>query len=259
MKYAFLSTLFLSLLLFTGCKSSEPATEAMADAMPEPSMEETLITEHISARGGMETLSGITSVKTTGEVLMPAMDMTMLMTNFQKAPGKLRLEVDVPQMGAKIVNGYNGETAWESNPMAGGAAKLGGDRARAFREQADMDGYLVSTAEDGYEITYEGDEEVEGALNHKMRVMRPDSTDLFVYLNAETKLETLIEAQAPNPMTGAMTTVQTFYSDYRNVGGTPMPYRIEVMIGGEVFQTVTFSDIRVNVPMNDSIFEFPGE
>ncbi len=260
MKTIFMPLCAALLIFSTGCKSSEVATEVMEpEVVTEVSIEDTILEEHIAAKGGSEVLAGITSMKMTGQVEMPAMDMTLLMTMFQKAPNKLRMEVDIPQMGATILNGYDGEIAWESNPMAGGPSKLGGDRARAFAEQADMDGFLVGAAESGYTVEYIGDEEVRGAMNHKIKVMREDSSEVLLFLDAESKLETKIEAEAPNPMTGAMTTVETFMSDYRVVGGMKVPYRMEVVIGGEPFQTLTFSDIRTNVPINDSVFAYPGE
>ena len=259
MKYPKFLTLILAVAIFAGCKSSEVGMDDAAEATPEPTKEEMIISEHIAAMGGLEALSQISSVRTSGEVEMPAMDMTLLITIYQKAPRKMRIEVDIPQMGAQVLNGYDGETAWESNPMGGGVMKLDGDRERAFREQADLDGMLVGAEEDGYTVTYLGDEEVKGAMNHKMKVMRADSSEVILYLDAEAKTETLIEAEAPNPMTGAMTTVQTFRSDYREVSGTKMAYRTEVVIDGQTFQSVTIKDIRINVPVDDSIFTMPAE
>ena len=264
MKYSFLMASAFALLIFSGCKSTEMSSDdsAMAadsaDEMSEASPGDIIVQEHLAALGGMDALSNITSVKSTAEVSMPAMDMTLFMTSHQKS-GKLFIEVDVPQMGAKVLNGFDGETAWESNPMAGGPTKLGQDRANAFKEQADIDGYLVGAEEAGFIVTYLGDEEIDGLPNHKFNLMRPDSTELSLFLDAETKLPSLVEVSGPNPMTGIMGTIRTYMSDYRDVGGVPMQYRMAVEIDGEIFQTISFKDIRVNVPMNDSIFTFPGE
>ncbi len=261
MKHTILS-LFIFATLFIGCKSSDVAMDgsdaaAMMEAAPSP--QEIIIQEHIAALGGMEALGAITSIKSTGEVEMPAMDMTLLMTSYNKAPGKLYIEIDIPQMGAQVLNGFDGETAWEVNPMAGGATKLGEDRALAFREQADMDGYLVGAPEAGFTVTYLGDEDLQEKMNHKFQLMRADSTDLTLFLDAETKMQSMIEVSGPNPMTGVMGTIRTYMSDYRTVGGVPMPYRMSVEIDGEVFQTLTFKDIKVNTPIADSLFLYPGE
>ena len=79
MKYALLSTLALSLILISGCKSSEMGSVDMAESQPEVSFHETLIADHITAMGGMDAISKVSSIKATGEVFMPAMDMTLLM------------------------------------------------------------------------------------------------------------------------------------------------------------------------------------
>lgn len=261
MKVYFLPLFAAVLLLFTGCKSSEEMADAAmssSEVVEEVSVEDAIVQEHLEALGGQSVLDGISSMRASGQVEMPAMDMTLLVTMYHKEPKKFRMEVDIPQMGATILNGYDGETAWESNPMAGEPTKLTGERARSFVEQADMDSYLIGAEESGFTVEYVGDEELDGAVSHKFNLMRADSTSLVLYVDAETKMETRVSTEAPNPMTGAMTTVETNLSDYREVGGTMEPYRIEVVIDGEVFQVVTFQEIQVNVPIDDQLFVFPG-
>ena len=262
MKVAFLPLFAAFLFVVSGCKSSEEMTEtaaSMGEVVEEVSVEDAIVNEHIEALGGQAVLDGINSMRATGQVEMPAMDMTLLLTMHQKAPQKFRMSVDIPQMGATILNGYDGETAWEDNPMAGGPTKLTGERKRAFVEQADMNSYLVGAEEAGFAVSYIGDEELDGSMTHKFNLMRADSTSMVVYLDAATKMEKKVTTEAPNPMTGAMTTVETKMSDYREVGGTMKPYRLEVVIDGEVFQVVTFQEIQVNVPVDDQVFVFPGE
>jgi len=160
-------------------------------------------------------------------------------------------------MNMEVTNGFDGETAWEDNPMQGGLRKLPADRAERFKEQADIEGILVNHEAKGYSVEYAGEAEIKGKPTQKLKVLRPDSTELFVYLDAETFLQVKTEGEAPNDMTGGMAKVEAFMSDYRPVNGVQMPHSLEVKMDGQTFQTITFSSITANGEVDDTIFMYP--
>ena len=253
-----LSFALLCMVLLGACKSAEMTTDGgdapMAEAM---SMEESLIAKHIADTGGMASIRALESLRITGEAYMPAAGMTMPVTITQKRPSMMYVEVEIPAMGVSVKNGYDGQTAWSDNPMQGGLQKLSGEQARTVQEQADMDGLLVGYAEKGYDLEYAGEAEVKGAPAHKLKLIRPDSSHVYVYLDAASMLQVKTEAEGTNPMTGGKTTVETFMSDYRDVGGVQMPFSMEVMMGSDVFQTITFQNVETNVAVDEATFMYP--
>lgn len=248
-----LTLLVLVALSMGACKSSESAMEAAAPV----SVEQEIVDQHVAAIGGRETLRSVESLQMTGQVEMPSVGMTMPLTITQKRPSKVHVRVDVAAMGAEVVNAYDGETAWQSNPMQGGTQKMTGEQARTIKEQADIDGFLVDYAAKGYGLEYVGAVEVKGAPAEKLQVTRPDSSQFFVFLDAASFLQVKVEAEGTNPMTGAKAKVETYMGDYRDVGGVQMPFELEVVIGGQPFQTITMSDVKLNVEVDDTIFAYP--
>ena len=253
MKTSTTLTLFvLGCMLLGACKSSESVTESMPK-----SMEQELIESHIAALGGLEVIRSVESIQMTGEFEMPSVGMTMPMTITLKRPSKVHVRVDVAAMGAEIINAYDGETAWEINPMEGGTRKMTGEQARDLKELADMDGFLVDYEAKGYAVHYVGEEEVNGSNTKKLRVMRPDSSEMFVFLDAESFLQVKIEAEGTNPMTGARAKKETFLMDYRDVEGMMIPFGIKVLMDGQVFSNITMKEVKTNVEVDDTIFAYP--
>ncbi len=244
-------------LLLGACKSAEMTSDAGATSAPAMTMEQELVAKHLEANGGMAALQAIESVHMVGEVYMPAAGMNMPMTITVKRPAMMRVDVKVPAMNMEVINAFDGETAWADNPMQGGLQKLPADQVVRFREQADIDGILVNHEAKGYSVEYVGEAEIKGTPTQKLKVLRPDSSEIFVYLDAETFLQVKTESEAPNPMTGAMAKVETFMSDFRVVNGVPMPHSMEVMMDGQAFQTITFTEITVNGEIDDAIFVYP--
>ncbi len=50
---------------------------------------------------------------------------------------------------------------------------------------------------------------------------------------------------------------ESYFSDYRKIGGLWFPFRIESGAGGRVTQTIAFDKVELNPPIADSRFEMP--
>ena len=254
---ATLMLLLVGCLLLGACKSAEMASDAGATTAPAMTMEQELIAKSIEAQGGLANLRAVESMQMTGEVYMPFAGMSMPLTIYQKRPGMVRVEVSIPAMGVEVVSGYDGEIAWTDNPVQGGLQKLTGEQARTSKEQADMDGFLVDYAAKGYTVEYAGDAEVKGMQTKKLKIMRPDSSEIRMYFDAETFRQVKTEGEGTNPLTGAQAKVETYLSDFKEVEGVMRAHAIEVLMDGEVFQQVTVSEVKVNVEIDDAIFAYP--
>ena len=181
-------------LLLGACKSAEMASDSGGSSTAATTMEQELIAKSIEAQGGLANMQAVNTLQTTGEVYMPAVGMTMPLTIYQKRPALMRAEVNVAAMNVEVVSGYDGETVWSDNPLQGGLQKLSGQQARNTKEQADIDGLLVDHEAKGYMVEYVGEEVVREANTKKLKVIRPDSSELFVYLDAETFMQVKTDA-----------------------------------------------------------------
>src|SRR5688572_26010908 len=97
-----------------------------------------IIARNIEAKGGLQRLRSLQSIKQTARVTMMGMEATM--TVYLKRPSKLRQEMSVA--GQNVVNGFDGTTAWIVNPLVPGSKGpmiISGPQADMLREQGDFD------------------------------------------------------------------------------------------------------------------------
>lgn len=238
--------LVAGLLLGAGQPASDPVDE--------------LIAQNLEARGGLEKIRAVNTMIMTGTIDMDmgGQEMSMMVTIYKKRPGKMRTEVTIPSMGMEVVNGFDGEVAWMDNPMQGGVQKMPEGQVEQVRNQANLDGVFVDYKAHGVHIEYAGEGEVRGRAVHKLKVVRADSSESIVYLDAETHLEAKIESKAVNPQNGQEVMSETFLSDYRDVDGLKVAFSVEVSAGG-LKQHLTFTEIKVNAEAEDGLFAYPGE
>ena len=272
------STLYLPLVLallvlsFSACKSTEVASDgAMEAGLPtmeeeaadivevskDASMAAELLDKHFAARGGLDKLKAVQTM--SWEAGMEMMGMSLPLKMQFKRPNKMYSVVEVEAMNATIIQGFDGTTAWMLNPMAGSdAQKLPDEMAKEMQDRAAMDGALLSYVNKGYEISYEGEEMVNEKPAHKLLVQLPEENTTQVFLDSETFLEVKIIQSGSNPQTGEQGEVATYSSDYREIEGIMIPHKISAEFNGQPMQELQIESVKINMPIDDSIFEMPG-
>ncbi len=138
-------------------------------AAQNPSVDE-LVAKNLAARGGEAKLKTLTSMKLTGSVSVQGMDMPM--TVLTKRPNKMKQEMTM--QGQKLVQAFDGQTAWTINPMMGSTAPrvVEGPAADALKAQSLFDGPLVGYKERGDTLEVVGPADVEGAKTWKLKLTR---------------------------------------------------------------------------------------
>jgi len=143
--------------------------------------------------------------------------------------------------------------------MAGNdPVKLPADQAANIADQADLDGPLYNYRAKGFEVTLIGEEEVGGAMASKLKLTRPDHPDRFLFIDNVTDLIVKSEGQGTNPQTGQPVSMATMMSDFRDVGGVKMPFGLNIEMNGQPFQEIVMKDAKVNPPLSDKLFAYPG-
>jgi len=246
----------------TGDVTADAAASAVRDALAAyGTSQRRIVTSLVEASGGLEARRSIETLVMTGSARLPAMGMVVPVTIHQKRPDRMHVEANVQEMGMKVVTGYDGETGWTLNPMMGRRPmRLIGVELQNAREQADLDGLLVDAEAKGYRLSYAGDDSLRGRPVQKLRLLRADSTDMVFYLDAETHLTLAVETDSVNPIEGGRKVrSQTFFRDYRDVNGVKLPFEMEVVMGGQTFQVVSFKEMKANEPVDDALFAMPEQ
>jgi len=220
-----------------------------------------IIEKNIQAKGGMEKMEAVKSKITTGKTLVRGVEFPF--TIHQKRPSFFKIETTI--QGMTMVQAHDGETAWQINPTSGGPQKMTSEQTTAFRNQADFDGPLLGHKDMGFVTELVGKENIEGGEVYHLKLTIADDSlrvaagnlTTHIYLNAESFLE--IKMTIEGNIAGNSFEVDTYLSDYKEVGGLMMPHSIESKMGGQTVSQMIMEKIELNVDIDDSIFKMPGE
>lgn len=152
-------------------------------------------------------------------------------------PNRLRVESGVPER--RVVQCFDGRhQPWLSHPgiEEGAPQLLTTADARDFMGNADFDGPLVDYARKGITVDYAGEEPVAGRRAYKLLVMSARDDVAFYWVDASTL--DIVKRAVYRAIGGQRTAVETFFSDYRPVGGVPQPHRIETRVGERVLYVI---------------------
>lgn len=206
---------------------------------------------HREALGGTEVIQALRAFRAEGVTRLETGEVEF--TLWAARPAKLRLESRVG--GQTMVQAYDGATAAWGMPAGGTAALLAPGEAREFIAGADFDGPLVGPGEKGYAVSYAGESEVEGrACLHLMLAAR-DLELIELFVDAETYL--ILKRISARPEVPDAGRLETFFSDYRQVGGVMMPFRVMVFDGERPLTDTRIERITPLAALPDSLFEMP--
>jgi outer membrane lipoprotein-sorting protein len=213
-----------------------------------------LIAKNLEARGGLEKLRAIQSMRLTGTLTVGDSSMPSVLE--VKRPNKTRWEFTVN--GQTAVQAYDGKEAWAVAPFAGKSEPepMSLEDAKDVELQADMDGPLVDYRAKGNRVELMGLEKFGGREAWRLKVTLHNGDVRDVYLDLKTHLQ--IASVAARTVRGRSAEVESELGDYREVGGVLLPHSFQTSVKGvQETQSVRFEKIELNVPIDDSRFSRP--
>jgi outer membrane lipoprotein-sorting protein len=213
-----------------------------------------LIERNIEARGGLEKLRAIQTMRLTGTMMVE--DQRLPSTLEIKRPNKTRWEFRVE--GETGIQAYDGKTGWVVMPFEGKPEpqEMSAEELKDIELQADIDGPLVDYKAKGNRVELVGRERVGDHDAWKLRVTLKNSDTRDLYLDAGTNLQFLSVTR--RTVEGRDVEVESAIGDYRRVAGVLLPHLFEASVKGDPQkQTLRFDKIEVNVPIDDSRFRMP--
>jgi outer membrane lipoprotein-sorting protein len=219
-----------------------------ARAVPQSRIDE-LIARNIEAKGGLERIQAVTTIKQVATTTMNGADAKM--TSYSKRPNMQRLETSVN--GKTVISSFDGVTAWMLNPFMGSdrPVMLGNAQVDMIREQSTFDGLLPNLKTLGYTATVEGmDSAGDRSLIH-LKLVSASKQVRHVYLDSVTYLEAKITIEQDNAK------LEQQMLDYRDVKGLKEPFLIRMLVNGAVQSEIKVQSIEFNEKMDDSLFRLP--
>ena len=242
------ATLLVSVSLIAPALSAQELKPLTVDA---------LVAKNIEAKGGIDALRAVQSLRLKGKMLVNQGQIEFAYTQTKKRPGRVRAEATL--QGMTLVQAYDGTEGWKISPFGGrkDAEKMSVDDAKSLVEDAEIDGLLVDWEAKGSTVEYLGPEDVDGTLAHKLKVVRKNGDVSYVYLDPDAYLEIRILTQRLEQ--GAQVEVETDLGDYEKVAGVFFPFSIDAgPKGSSDKQKIILEKAEANVPVDDAEFKFPA-
>src|SRR5215469_7895008 len=242
----------IATLLFAALLSMFAGRDALAYTAEE------LVAKNLAAKGGLENLRAIHSLRLEGKMLVNGDTLELKVVTLVKHPDAIRYEAEI--QGLTQIQACDAGQAWQINPFQGrkDPEKLSADDAKGMGEDAaDFLVTLVDYQAKGYTLEYLGSEDIEGSPALKLRVSRKNGDSTLVYLDPDQFLEVRtvnrrIEHGVPHE------TISD-YGDYEKVGGVYVALAIDSWTKGTTdHQKVQYDKAQANVAIDDGAFRFPA-
>lgn len=213
-----------------------------------------IIAKNIQARGGLEKLKAVKSLRTTVKFSDGSFRAEFLQEN--KRPGKVREEFIV--QGMAQIQAYDGKTGWQISPFSGRKDPdlLSQDDMKSLIVDGDIDGPLVDYKEKGHKAELVGHDSMEGTDCFKIKLSMKNGDVRYYYLDTDSYLELKIEVQTT--IRGALQESELYYGGYEQVNGIYYPFAVEqAQKGSSSRQQLSVEKIEQNVGLDDALFAMP--
>ena len=217
---------------------------------------EELVAKNLQAKGGLEKIKAIKSVRMIGRFETGGFKATVGQES--KRPEMLRQSFTV--QGMSQIQAYDGSSGWQISPFGGrkDPELMGEDDVRGLAEAADFDGPLVDAQAKGNKIEYMGHDQVDGDDAYKLKVTLKNGDIFYYYLDPDTYIEIQVERQ--QFIRGSVRESVSLLGSYKPVNGVMYPFSIESgsKNNPDGRGKITITKIEANLPIDDSVFKMPA-
>ena len=212
-----------------------------------------ILNRYINALGGHDAIAKLTSRISKGALEVSGMDGIGTAESYAKAPDKYCSIITFPGYG-EAKQGYDGKIGWSKAPDTGIVEMTGQELGS---EKRGSDFYLALRIPDLYpKLTLKGQEEIGGFPAYVIEADPGDGALRRMYFDLSSGLMVRSDEEHDSP--DGRDVAQTFLSDYREVDGVKLPFAVRQTHGATTF-IVKLNDVRMNQPIDDSIFAKPAQ
>ena len=219
-----------------------------------PSAED-IVAKNLAARGGLDKIRAVSTMKMTGTVTAQGMEMPL--TVMTKRPNRMLQETTV--QGTRMVSAFDGERAWTINPMLGSnqPTELTGRQAESVKDQSTFDGPLVGYKDRGDTLEVVGPADIAGGKAWKLKLTRKNGRVMSIYIDQQSYLEK--EWSTTVDQNGMSMDFETVMSDYAPTPeGIMVARTLRTMVGGQQQGMLKVKTVEFNTPIDDAVFKKPS-
>lgn len=223
-----------------------PVLLAMSLFLNAQSLEE--VVRNYTAANRFDQIANRKSIRITARMSMMGMETPMEI--WMKNPNKVKTVMNMG--GQDIIQAFDGEKGYSVNPMTGSSqpVEMKPEEIKQLLSNNLFDNMVDKFLKNG-QLELAGEEAVKGKPAIKIKAVYEPGTTGYLYIDKESWY---LVKQAMNVNQGGMqATVETYPSDYREIGGIVLPMKMTTSVSGMEMQ-VTFTNVEIDVPMDDSVF-----
>jgi len=233
-----------------------PLLATLLAACSSPSPVDEVVASNLAARGGVERLRALQSIRETGTVTGSGGRVARVVREV-KRPGMFRLEFHF--QGTTSVFAHDGDTGWQVAPLQGQlepqavAAEV--DAAGGV-DQRDLEGPLVDWREKGHVVELVGRETLPGGEAFKLKVTLAGGAVRYDYVDVTTRQ--VVRSDVTRIVRGHSVVLENTFSDFRDVGGLVFPHLVETHVTDrpEVL-TIAIEKVELDPELDDELFRLP--
>ncbi|MEO8795764.1 MAG: PepSY domain-containing protein [Daejeonella sp.] len=215
-----------------------------------------VVNKNITAMGGKEKLNSLKSVKMEGTLEVQGMQIptTMVMLNNKGMRNDFTLQ---GMTGSQVITDKGG---WMFMPFQGQQKPepTPAEEVKASQVDLDLASPLVDYSKKGHQVTYLGEEDMDGTQVYKLRLDTKDGVAITYYVDAETGY--IIKSSTKKKIGEKETNTVVLLSNYKKTDdGYVFPYTFEQSAEGAGKIMINLSKIEINVPVDESIFVMPAK
>lgn len=212
-----------------------------------------IVSRYIQYTGGAENWKSVNTITTSGTYNYGGVEFPY--TAYSKAPNLYKYEV--PFNGKSFIQAYNGETGWRIDGFKNEKTKtiLKGKQATSMANEADveLETPFINYKQKGHIILLQGTDTVNSRTCYKIKLDKQGDTAVYYF---DTNDYALLKKQALSKNTEMENApMDIIYSDYQSTGKITMPHKIIYSTGGQRILTITVNSVKLNDPMQDSMFQ----
>jgi outer membrane lipoprotein-sorting protein len=231
---------------------------AMLSLLPAAAAAQTsneIIAKVFAARGGLAKIRAINSERVSGKISFG--DVTGPFLVELKRPLKMHMQLTVQNQ--TMVRVYDGKSqGWANNPFAGkmNPDTMTEEELKNITEESDFDGPLVDYKSKGNQVELAGKDKVNDKDAWRVKLTTKNGDVRFYLFDANSFL--LLKWEGKRKYEGQDLPVESYFSDYREVGGLKFAFAIDSGSSAkDLTQKIRIEKIELNPELNDAEFAKP--
>lgn len=213
---------------------------------------EEVVEQYLITMGGGKFWKNIEATRQIGTVAIEGMDLPCMI--LQARPNLMYIELTLDTSNnQKIVDAFDGKTAWTLNPFQLSLAPVIKDSIETKEVAADaFEDELVDYQAKGHTIRLDSTEEVNGKTCFRLILSRKSGDEKEFIISTENfslmVIRSFIGGKKDQP-------IELYLNSYKEVaGGLLLPKTMEVMVNGEVMRSIKIDKVEVNPVFDRKIF-----